>query len=102
MLPIVVGRGGASTGLTSRFHCLVHVTRLGTPLRKSLELVAISGVLKFLIFCFVARCLRRFPVSLVMSEYGVLASVSWGVPTLGSLAGTGRAGIGTVLSVDWL
>ena len=101
MFPIVVGRGGASTGLTLMLHCLVRVTRLVTPLRKSLELVAIAGVWKFLIFCFAARCLRRCPGSCVMSEYCVLASVSGGVPTLGSLAGTGRTGMGTVLSVDW-
>ena len=86
MFPIVVGRGGASTWLTIRLHCLVRVTRLGTPLHKSLELVAIARVWKFLIFCFAYRCLRRCPGSRVMSEYGVLAYVSGGVPTLGSLA----------------
>ena len=41
---IVVGQGEYSTWLTSRLHCLVRVTRLGTPLRKSLGLVAMAGV----------------------------------------------------------
>ena len=74
--------------------------RLGTPLRKSLELVAIDGVWKVLIFCFADRCLRRCTGSHVMSEYGVFVSVSGGVPTLGSLAGTGQTGMGTGSSVD--
>ena len=101
MFQIFVGRGGASTWLTSRLHFLVRATRLGTPLSKILELVAIPGVWMFLIFCFAARCLRHCTGSRVIYEYGVLASVSGGVPTLGSLAGTGRTGMGTVLSVDW-
>ena len=101
MFPIVVGRGGSSTGLTSRLHCLVRVTLFGTPLHKSLELVAIAGVWKFLTFCFVACCLRRCPGSHVMSDYGVLASFSGCVLTLGSLAGTGRMRMGTDSSVDW-
>ena len=80
---------------------MVSAPRLCTPLRKSLEVVEIDGVWKFLIFCFADCCLRHCPGSRVMSEYGVFASVSGGVPTLGSLAGTGQAGIGTGLSVDW-
>ena len=75
--------------------------RLGTTLRTSLELVAIAGGWKVLIFCFADRCLRRCPWSGVMSDYGVFASVSGGVPTLESLAGTGRTVMGTVLSMDW-
>ena len=102
MFPIVVGQGGVSTGLTSRLHFLVRAPRLGTPLRKSLDLVAIAGVWKVLIFCFAAHCLRRCPGSRVMPKYGVFASVSGGVPTLGSLAGTGRTGMGTGSSMDWL
>ena len=101
MFPIVVVQGGASTGLTSRLHCLVRLTHLGTLLRKSLDLVAISGVWKFLIVCFAAICLRRYPGSCVMSEYGLIASVSGGMPNLGSLAGNGPTVMGTGLSVDW-
>ena len=36
-----------------------------------------------------------------MSNYGVPEYFSGGVPTLGSLAGTGRTGMGTGSSVDW-
>ena len=78
---------------------MVRAPRLGTPLRKSLEMVAIAGVWKVLIFCFAERCLRRCPGSRVMSEHGVFASVSGCVPTLGSLAGTGWTGMGTSSSV---
>ena len=101
MFPIVVVRGGVSTGLMSRLHCLVRAPHLGTQLRKSLELVEIAGVWKVLFFCFADRCLRRYPGSRFISEYGVFSSVSGGVPTLGSLAGTGRTGMGTGSSVDW-
>ena len=101
MLSIIVGRGGASTGLTSRLHCLASVTSLGNPLHKCMELVEIAGVWKFLIFYFAARCLRCCTGSYVMSKYGVLAYVSGGVPTLRSLAGTGRTRMGTGSSVDW-
>ena len=101
MFLIVVGWVGVSTVLTSRLNCLVRAPRLGTPLRKSMELVAISGVWKVLIFCFADRCLRRCPGSRVMSDCGVFASVSGGVPTLGSLAETGRTRMGNVSSVDW-
>ena len=101
MFQTVVERGGASTWLTSWLHCLVRAKRLGTPLRKSLGLVSMAGVWKFLFFCCAARSLRRCPGSRVMSEYGVPESFSGGVTTLGSLAGTGRTGVGTGSSVDW-
>ena len=79
----------------------MQATSLGKPLRKSLELVEISGVWKVPIFYFSVCCLCCFPGSRVMSEHGVFASVSGGVPTLGSLAVTGRTGMGTGSSVDW-
>ena len=79
---------------------MVRAPRLGTPLRKSLELVAIDGVWKVLILCFADRCLRHCPGSCVMSEYGVFVYVSGCVPTLGRLSGTGQTGMGTGLSVD--
>ena len=100
MFPIVVGRGGASTWLTRRLHCVVHATRLGIPLRNILGLVVITGVWKFLFFCFVACCLRRCPGSRVMSEYGVPKYFSGGVPILGSLSWSGLTGMGTGSSVD--
>ena len=101
MFLVVVGQGGVSTGLTSRLHCLVRAPRYSTPLRNSLELVAIAGVWKVLVFYFAACCLRRCPGSRVMSEYGVFESGSGGVPTLGSLSGTVRTVMGTGSYVDW-
>ena len=98
---IVVGREGVRTGLTSRLHCLVRVPCLGTPLRKSMELVEIAWIWNVLFFYFSDRCLHRCPGSRVMSEYGVFASGSGGVPTLGSLEATSRTRMGTGLSVDW-
>ena len=100
-VPDCCGTGRGQHMVNESVAFLVRETRLVNPLCKSLGLVAMDGVWKFLIFCCAAYCLRRCPGSRVMSEYGVFASVSGGVPTLGSLAGTGQAGIGTGLSVDW-
>ena len=96
----VVGLGGVSTGLTIRLHCLVRASCLGTPQRNSMDLVAITGVCMVLSFCFAARCLRHFPGSRVMFDYGVFLSFSGCVPTLGSVVGTGRTGMGSGFSVD--
>ena len=100
MFLIIVGLGGVSTGLTSRLHCLLRVSRLGTPLRISLDLVAITGVWLVLLFCFASGFPLRCPGSRVMYKYGVFVSVSGGVTTLGSVAGTGWTGMGSGASVD--
>ena len=48
MFHIFVGQGGASIWLNSWFHFFVRATRLGNPLRKSLGLLAMAGVWRFL------------------------------------------------------